>query len=164
MKFTIFICILIEIIMLRYEYIYNADDIFIQNIGYSLLKSFMVIVFLFVSSVWLSYINNLRNKILNSFLITIVSILPIFLVNFYKIEDFINDFFLMTLMITYACMFFFIGVPIYKTLASFVHLKEGEIEKAFLNYPPNQYFDFILYILTVLIVSMIPQVVLKIWS
>jgi len=164
MKLIIFILVLIELVLFRYQYVYGIEKNIVYILGVSALQTSMVAIFLYVSSVWLSCLCFLKWKIINMLIFSLIALLPFFLVNIYELSNYFNDALLIILLLIYSFSFMLFGSSIFNKFVKYVNLNDDEINNAFLEYPPEKYFDFIFYVVFVLIISIIPSVVKTIWT
>lgn len=160
----IIIFILLLVVILRHEVLYPVNDNIGTVIGFSVMKFFGVTFYLYLSSIYMTCLkfiigNNMRKII---YFIVGITCLPIISMN--KISHFTEDRVLSGITITLLISFFISGDRYFKRLLEIKPLNEGEIDKAFLSYPPKNNIDFLFFYIIVAIILVLPTIGNFMWK
>lgn len=148
----------------RYENYAALTESYEPEYLMAFLKWFFILCYVYIASVYVLSAKHLKSKLAELFISSIVSIGSLLFLASNKISYLISD----SVMLTMSIALLILMVRFRETLFGFIfRLKpfdESEISKAFVEYPPKGYSDFLFFYILAIIIYILPPLVESIWK
>ncbi len=161
---TFLIIITLFLYVFRFEYIYPLNDSLSSIIGLSALKYLAALSFLFLCSIYYPLLTRLLTKSRKRVLYVSTGLFCLLFIVFYEYEKILADRILIMLFLLFIVLFAMGAERFLSGIQKKFPLKPGEIEKAFVTYPPNKFSDFAIFYAVTTLLLLMPVIAKAIWS
>ncbi len=158
------IAVILGIIILILEFTSPVSDSVSSAIGFSVMKYFGVMFYLYIVSIYATELKLVARINVRRIIYCIVGVTCILILSMGNVNNILGHNTLLTLSVMLLGLLFIGGDQFFQRLFKMKSLDEGEIEKAFLTYPPKGYSDFMFFFIFVAIFLLMPSFVKMIWA
>jgi len=160
----LFVVLLVFMFFFRFEMIYHPGNILLSNLGMGVSRFIVAMFFLSGCSIWLSEIDVKNKYLMKKLFIVIVAINSLLIFTVYNVSLIVSDNILLMIFSIYLAVMIVNGDYIFSNMSNIRRFDDGEIEKAFLTYPPKNYFDFLYFYIFIGLFMLMPLIVEKYWE
>ncbi len=158
------IAVILAVIIITLESFYPANDSLSSVVGFSIMKYFGVMFYLYVVSIYATKLKLVANINIRRIIYSIIGMTCVYILSMGYINNILSHNILIVLSIMLLGLFCIGGDQFFHRLFKMKTLDEGEISKAFLTYPPKGYSDFMFFFIFVAVFLLMPSFVNMIWA
>lgn len=158
------VIVFLALITIRYDILNPINDNMGSIIAFSVLKVLGAMFYLYLASFYMTHLKYIADIKVRYFVYLLVGLTCIPVLSMGNTPVLITDIFSLLLVTIFLLYIILFGDSVFESIYNVKPLNEGEIEKAFLTYPPKSSFDFLFFYIIVVIILSLPTVVSWIWK